>query len=90
MTAFPDDEVVNTGQVAEADRQKFFDCLDEMRSVIGDSISENVLHEAAKSQNFDPDRALDLIFSRKAGNDEPSESPIHEVATDVDKAQQGE
>ncbi|XP_022658227.1 HBS1-like protein isoform X3 [Varroa destructor] len=66
-----DDDVIDTSQVTEADREKFFDCLDKMRSVVGDSEPENVLCQAAKSQNFDPERALDIIFSRRSGRDKP-------------------
>lgn len=74
----------------EEDRSKFFDCLDKMRSVIGDSVSESVLHEAAKSQNYDAERALDLILSDKVGREEKKDIPTSKSISATGNIDQGE
>ncbi|XP_003741002.1 HBS1-like protein [Galendromus occidentalis] len=64
---FEMDDVKDTGQGATGDSEKLSKCLKSMRSVIGNSVAEGTLREAAISQNFDPDRALDVVFDRQGG-----------------------
>ncbi|OQR70912.1 HBS1 protein [Tropilaelaps mercedesae] len=90
LAYFPEDDVIDTGQVAEADRPKLFDCLDKMRMVIGDSVSESILREAAKSQNFDPEKALEIVLGRISENDKVDlASSIYGVTAETHLSQQG-
>lgn len=70
------DDVMDTGQIPIEDQGKLFDCLETMRSVIGDSIPEAALREAAISQNFDADKALNLVFDRQKAPATPKVQPV--------------
>lgn len=65
------EDVIDTGQIAIEDQGKLFDCLETMRSVIGDSVPEAMLREAAISQNFDADKALNVVFDRQKNPSKP-------------------
>lgn len=77
METLETEDLVDTGQVPIEDQGKLFDCLETMRSVIGDSVPEAVIREAAISQNYDADKALNVVFDRQKN---PSKSKAAVVA----------
>lgn len=54
----------------EEDEVKLKSCLDELRNVLGDTVSDNVLIQTVLDHNFDFNKALDKILN-KAESKEP-------------------
>ncbi|XP_026763986.2 protein HBS1 [Galleria mellonella] len=47
----------------EEQETKLMSCLDEMRNILGDTISENILIQSVLNHNFDYNKALDEVLS---------------------------
>lgn len=54
----------------EEDEVKLMSCLDELRNVLGDTVSDNILIQTVLDHNFDFNKALDKILN-KAERKEP-------------------
>lgn len=52
----------------DLDEAKLISCLEEIRNVIGDIVSEQVLLETILKNNFDVNKCLDLILSNSTGS----------------------
>lgn len=50
----------------EDDEAKLMSCLDELRNVLGDTISENLLVQSVLTHKFDFNKALDEILNNKS------------------------
>lgn len=52
-------------QLSDVDEARLRSCLDEIHSVIGDSISENIVVQTILENNFDLAKSLDLLLANK-------------------------
>ncbi|XP_022819255.1 HBS1-like protein [Spodoptera litura] len=50
----------------EEDEAKLMSCLDELRNVIGEAVSDNILIQTVIKHNFDFSKSLDDILNRKS------------------------
>lgn len=48
----------------EEDEAKLMSCLDELRNVLGDTVSDNILIHNVLDHNFDFNKALDMILNK--------------------------
>lgn len=62
----------------EEDEAKLMSCLDELRNVLGDTVSDNILIQTVLDHNFDFNKALDMIL-KKAERKEPEKPKEHLV-----------
>ncbi|XP_047034387.1 protein HBS1 [Helicoverpa zea] len=64
----------------EEDEAKLMSCLDELRNVIGDTVSDNILIQTVIKHNFDFSKSLDDILNRKSRDPEvPKPEPVKPV-----------
>uniref|UniRef100_A0A2A4J6I5 Tr-type G domain-containing protein n=1 Tax=Heliothis virescens TaxID=7102 RepID=A0A2A4J6I5_HELVI len=64
----------------EEDEAKLMSCLDELRNVIGDTVSDNILIQTVIKHNFDFSKSLDDVLNRKSRDPEiPKSEPVKPV-----------
>lgn len=59
--------------LSEADEAKLLSCLDELRNILGDTVSENVLIQCVLSNKFDFQKALDELLTNNKSKDKETE-----------------
>ncbi|XP_045454071.1 HBS1-like protein [Melitaea cinxia] len=61
----------------EDDEAKLMSCLDELRNVLGDTISDNILVQSVLKHKFNYNKALDEILNSKSNQEEkPKLEPV--------------
>ncbi|KAJ8734982.1 hypothetical protein PYW08_014232 [Mythimna loreyi] len=63
----------------EEDEAKLMSCLDELRNVIGETVSENILIQTVIKHKFDFTKALDDILNRNRDSEIPKIEPVKPV-----------
>lgn len=64
----------------EEEEAKLMSCLDELRNVIGDTVSDNILIQTVLKHKFDFDKSLDDILNRTSKEPEvPKPEPVKPV-----------
>lgn len=69
------------------DETRLMSCLDELRNILGDTVSENTMIQSVLKHNFDYNKALDdILNSDKSKNkDSPTSKPVKPVITNTVK-----
>ncbi|XP_014360276.2 protein HBS1 [Papilio machaon] len=62
--------------LTDADEAKLLSCLDELRDILGDTVSENVLIQTVLTNKFDFAKALDEILNRNKNKDKEPEKVV--------------
>uniref|UniRef100_UPI00398F2A27 HBS1-like protein isoform X2 n=1 Tax=Pristiophorus japonicus TaxID=55135 RepID=UPI00398F2A27 len=67
---YTEDKVVeplhnNQPKLSGVDQARLYVCLDEMREVLGESVSEQVMVDAVVNSQYDAHKALDLVLSEE-------------------------
>ncbi|XP_013148649.1 PREDICTED: HBS1-like protein [Papilio polytes] len=62
--------------LTDADEAKLLSCLDELRDILGDTVSENVLIQTVLSKKFDLTKALDELLNRNTNKDKETEKAL--------------
>lgn len=72
-----DDSPSITNPLSTEDQGRLYSCLDQMRAVLGDTIPNASLIQAARQYDCDPHKALDFILSSESsgGGQDPSTQP---------------
>jgi len=65
-------------QLSEVDEARLRSCLDEIHSVIGDSIPENIVVETVLENKFDLAQALDALLKSSSQNKQEAPKPQRE------------
>ncbi|XP_011549451.3 protein HBS1 [Plutella xylostella] len=65
----------------EADEVRLMSCLDELRNVLGDSVSDNILIQTVINHNYDFNKALDEILNSNQSKEpkKPKLDPVKPV-----------
>lgn len=65
----------------EDEEARLMSCLDELRNVLGDSMSDNILIQSVLTHNFDFNKALDDILNNKQSKDcdKPREELVKQI-----------
>ncbi|XP_069831085.1 HBS1-like protein isoform X2 [Dendropsophus ebraccatus] len=64
------------------DQARMYSCLDQMREVLGESVSEQIMMDAVLQGGFDVPKALDLVFGRDSNT---TKKPATQDASSADR-----
>ncbi|XP_069831084.1 HBS1-like protein isoform X1 [Dendropsophus ebraccatus] len=68
------------------DQARMYSCLDQMREVLGESVSEQIMMDAVLQGGFDVPKALDLVFGRDSNT---TKKPATQDASSADRPGKG-